>query len=111
MGGLTDEAKIHLATKVFDWSYVHIYEGEAFFYKGCKPPTGCPDIQLHLSEYNPDDIESIGGAKYLRDLLNSLTDDQKNDVIELFALTGALNRPDKVVEYILKITGYKGETR
>lgn len=59
---LTNEAKIWFATKVDNYSVVHIFEGEDYFYKGCNPPKGQPDEEVHINLYNPQKLYTAFGT-------------------------------------------------
>lgn len=104
---LTKEAKIYLVVKVMGLFWIdslHIkYKDGNYYTDG--------------SHYNPHEIE---GAKYLRDLVNCLTEEQRDSVADEFEgvellddwkgwTPFTLNNLDILCEAILNATGYKGK--
>lgn len=106
---LTNEAKIHLACEVDN--YIFSENHSTMIYK--------PEEDRLISivfNYNPHEIE---GAKYLRDILSSLTTKQEIELCDFLpdggrrplfdCLTYGFQEPADLVESILKVTNYKGK--
>jgi hypothetical protein len=100
---LTNEAKIHLATKVdcYELLYAGLFAG--FCKKG--------ESFISIEDYNPNAIDSAYCMKYLSGVLWNLSSSVVEDIRKEYGL-GTIthyHRLSKLIESICNKTGFKGE--
>lgn len=99
---LTDEAKIHLATKVDN---MESPDKKHFYRNGF--------LVVTMNNYNPADMDSAYGGKYLKALVEALKEKKPREELmmgNIFSFVAPLVYPDQICEHILKVTGFKGKT-
>lgn len=108
MKQLTDESKIHLATKVMELDYV--FEGSVGE-DSIKGFSKREEAQIiNIKDFNPNNLDTPFAGKYLRDLILAF---EKKPIDNRFTLNGwsleIINEPENIIEFILLSTGFKGE--
>lgn len=99
MKTLTKEAKIHSATVVDDYK---LTGSDTDFYKDKF------DGYIDIGEYNPNDPDSPYCMKYLRGIIKGFERRTQNYDLHYWSLD-ALIKPESIIRYVLRNTGFKGE--